>query len=162
MEGQETEIRAIVQAVVEEYLKAAPAYHAELDEEKKRRESLEQRVNELVAENERAQRSSAIRAELQRLGVVKLDLAYKAVKDEVPQGGPEMNDYLARFVGENPELLPARVAGGSGAGTGQRPGMGSGPAGIDLEKIRPGMNAEELERIRQEVARVASQTLRGY
>jgi hypothetical protein len=133
---------------------------AELAAERQLRESLEQRVNELVKENQEAKRSLAIRAELQRLGVVKLDLAYRAVKDETPLGGAEMNEYLARFVGENPELLPARVAGGSGAGTGQRPG--TGPAGIDLEKIRPGMNAEELERIRQEVARVASLTLRGY
>jgi hypothetical protein len=133
---------------------------AELAAERQLRESLEQRVNELVKENQEAKRSVAIRAELQRLGVVKLDLAYRAVKDETPQGGVEMNEYLARFVGENPELLPARVAGGSGAGTGQR--TGTGPAGIDLEKIRPGMNAEELERIRQEVARVASLTLRGY
>jgi hypothetical protein len=160
MDEEKPDLRVLVQAVVEEYLKAAPAHQAELEEEKKKRESLEQRVNELVAENQEAKRSVAIRTELQRLGVVKLDLAYRAVKEETPQGGAEMNEYLARFVGENPELLPARVAGGSGAGTGQRPGIG--PAGIDLEKIRPGMNAEELERIRQEVARVASLTLRGY
>jgi len=138
-----------------------------VEEERKRREALEQRVNELVAENQRArsaaeeaQRSSAIRQELHRLGVVNLELAYRAVKDEVPQGGAEMNEYLARFVAENPELLPGRVAGGSGAAAGQR--AGTGPAAIDLEKIRPGMNVEELDRIRQEVARVASLTLRGY
>ena len=34
------------------------------------------------AKAEEAERSSAIRAELQRLGVAKIDLAYKAVKDE--------------------------------------------------------------------------------
>jgi hypothetical protein len=132
-------------------------------------------VNELVAENQRAravadeaQRSSAIRAELQRLGVVKLDLAYKAVRDEIQRtedgrlvahGGADMSEHLARFVGENPELLPARLAGGSGAGAGQRSSPGA--AGLDLERIRPGMDAEELARIRQEVLRVASQTLRG-
>jgi ribosomal protein L29 len=32
---------------------------------------------------------------------------------------------------------------------------------VDLDRIRPGMNPEELERVRQEIARVASQTLRG-
>ncbi len=32
---------------------------------------------------------------------------------------------------------------------------------IDLDKIRPGMSPEELERVRQEILRVASQTLRG-
>ena len=131
----------------------------QLEEERKRREGLEQRVNELIAAAEAARRSSAIRAELQRLGVVKLDLAYKAVKDEIPEDLAQMNEHLARFVGENPELLPARLAGGSGAGAGQRSSPAA--AGLDLERIRPGMDAEELARIRQEVLRVASQTLRG-
>ncbi len=56
----------------------------------KKREQLERRVNELVAENQRsrkmaeeADRSATIRAELQRLGVAKVDLAFKAVKDEI-------------------------------------------------------------------------------
>jgi len=78
----------------------------------------------------------------------------------VAQGGSEMRDYLAQFVGENPELLPARVSGGSGASAGQRSGTES--RGIEIDKIRPGMSAEELDRVRQEVARVAQQTLRGF
>ena len=63
-------------------------------------------------------RGSAIRAELQKLGVAKLELAYKAVKDEVPREVGEMKEFLEKFVGENPELLPARLAGGSGASAG--------------------------------------------
>jgi hypothetical protein len=45
--------------------------------------------------------------------------------------------------------------------------MGSGPkaatntGGLDLDKIRPGMSPEELEKVRQEISRVASQALRG-
>lgn len=173
------DVRGIVQAVIQEFVKAEqskaePAYKTELVEERRRRESLEQRVNELVAENERArakaeeaERSAAIRSELQRLGVAKVDLAYRAVRDEIVRGddgrliaqdGAEMKDYLTKFVGENPELLPARLAGGSGASAGQR---NVGPAPVDLNKIKPGMDPEEMERIRQEVARVASQTLRG-
>ena len=76
-----------------------------------------------------------------------------------PHCGAELKEYLAQFVGENPELLPARLGGGSGAGTGQR----SSPegAGVDLARIKPGMNAEEMDRARQEIARVAAQTLRG-
>ena len=160
MEEARDEVREIVQ---------------ELEEERKKREGLEARVNELVAENqkakakaEEAERSSSIRAELQRLGVGKIDLAYKAVKDDVyrtedgrlmGQGGAELRDYLAQFVGENPELLPARLAGGSGASAGQRD-EGPGP-GFELDRIRPGMSAEELERMRREVARVAALTLRG-
>jgi hypothetical protein len=179
--GEESnDIRNIVQAVIQEFVqaeqrKAEPAYKTELVEERRRRENLEQRVNELVAENERArakaeevERSATIRSELQKLGVAKIDLAYKAVKDEILRGedgrlvtqdGGEMRDYLTRFVGDNPELLPARLAGGSGASAGQR--SAAGPAPVDLDKIRPGMNPEELERVRQEIARVASQTLKG-
>jgi hypothetical protein len=32
---------------------------------------------------------------------------------------------------------------------------------VDLERIRPGMSAEEMQRVREEIVRVASQTLRG-
>ncbi len=158
--------------------KAEPAYKAELLDERKRREDLEKRVNDLVQENvhsrrmaEEAERSSSIRAELQRLGVAKVDLAYRAVKDDVQrrddgqliarsgEGEVPLRDYLKQFVQENPELLPARITGGSG--------MGSGPkrlrirGGFDLDKIRPGMSPEELEKVRHEVSRVASQALRG-
>jgi hypothetical protein len=149
---------------------------AELAEERKRRESLEQRVNELVTENQKARtaaeeadRSSTIRSELQKLGVAKVELAYRAVKDDVyrsddgklmAQGGAEIREYLTQFVNENPELLPARMSGGSGANAGQR-GGGTGGGGVDLDMIRPGMSSEERERVRQEIARVASQTLRG-
>ena len=33
--------------------------------------------------------------------------------------------------------------------------------GVDIDKIGPSMSKEELERVRQEILRVASQTLRG-
>ena len=135
--AEETDIRAVLD---------------ELAEERRRRESLEKRVEE-------AERGSAIRAELQKLGVAKLELAFKAVKDEVPRDAAEMKEFLEKFVGENPELLPARLAGGSGASGGPRVGGGTGA--VDIENIRPGMSAEEMDRARQEIARVASQTLRG-
>jgi hypothetical protein len=141
---------------------------AELAEERTRRESLEKRVNELVSAAELADRSAAIRTELQKLGVAKVELAYRAVKDDVyrgedgklmAQGGTDVREYLKQFVNDNPELLPARMSGGSGASAGQRGGKDEG--GIHLEMIRPGMSAEDRERVRQEIARVASQTLRG-
>jgi hypothetical protein len=180
MAEEQNDIRSIVQAVIQEFVKAEqtkaePAYRVELVEERKRRENLEQRVNELVEENHRAraaaeesERGATIRAELQKLGVAKVDLAYKAVKDEIyrgedgrllAQGGTGIRDYLTQFVGENPELLPARLAGGSGANAGQRNSQGSGT--VDLDKIRPGMSAEDKERVRQEIVKVAAQTLRG-
>ena len=171
MGEEENDIRSIVQSVMQEFMGS----QAELAEERKRRESLEQRVNELVTENQKARtaaeeadRSATIRAELQKLGVAKVELAYRAVKDDVyraedgklmAQGGAEIREYLTQFVNENPELLPARIAGGSGANSGQRGGVGGG--GIDLDMIRPGMSAEDMDRVRQEIARVASQTLRG-
>ena len=35
------------------------------------------------------------------------------------------------------------------------------PRRVDLERIRPGMSAEEMQRVREEIVRVASQTLKG-
>jgi len=178
------DVRGIIREAIEEYArrevsKAEPAYKNELVEERKRREQLERRVNELIQENarsrqmaEEAERNATVRAELQRLGVAKVDLAFKAVRDEVRRaedgrlvalsenGAVSLRDYLTQFVSENPEFLPARNLGGSGAMKGPRT---SAPASstVDLDKIRPGMNPEELERVRQEIARLASQTLGG-
>jgi len=182
MEG--IDIQAVVKQAIQEYVnneqaKAQPAYKAELHEERRRREQLERRVNELVEENKRtrlvaeeAERTSAVRAELQRLGVAKVDLAFKAVQDEVvrsedgrlvarTEGGEiPVRDYLATFVKENPEFLPARIPGGSGmAGVLKSPA--SGGEAVTLDRIRPGMSAEDMRRVREEIVRVASQTLKG-
>jgi hypothetical protein len=179
-----TELRSIIRGVIEEFVqaeqvKAEPAYKAELIDERKRREDLERRVNELVKENQRtrevadeADRGSSIRAELQRLGVAKVDLAYRAVKDDIQrsvdgrltargeQGDVSVRDYLAQFVQDNPELLPARITGGSGVGSGSKVTPNVGGA-LSLEKIRPGMSADEHEKVRQEISRLANQALRG-
>ena len=74
-------------------------------------------------------------------------------------GESPVRDYLAAFVSENPEFLPARIAGGAGMTSNSK-----APATrttVDLERIRPGMNADEMQRVREEIVRVASQTLRG-
>jgi hypothetical protein len=188
IEAPETEthgpdLRAVVRGAIEEFLKAEqtrsePAYKAELLEERKRREQLERRMNELVDENRRTrqlaeetERGAVIRAELQKLGVSKVDLAFKAVKDDITRtedgrltartetGEMAVRDYLTRFVAENPELLPVRIPGGSGANAGQSQPVTA--PGVDLDKIRPGMSAEELDRVRKEIARVARQSMRG-
>jgi hypothetical protein len=179
MDAEQGDIRTVLREVIEEFLKpermrGESTDQASLSEEREKRELLERRVSELMVETEKAkarvdeaERSAAIRAELQRAGVTKLELAYKAIKDDilrgddgrlVTQGGAELREHIARFVGENPELLPARLAGGSGASSGQQ-GLG---VPVELDSIRPGMNPEELERVRQEIARVASLTLRGW
>ncbi|MBI3679015.1 MAG: hypothetical protein HY235_01185 [Acidobacteria bacterium] len=182
--NEPVDIKGMIRHVIREYAetereKAEPAYKAELVEERRRRETLERRVNELIEENRRsrasaeeAERSSTIRGELQRQGVTKLDLAYKALKEDIrraedgrfvvsrPEGEIGLREYVSQFVTENPEFLPARMTGGSGAASTQRSTTPAPPvAHIDLEKIRPGMDRAELERIRQEVIRVATQSL---
>ncbi len=183
-EQKDSSIRTIIREAIQEFVsteqrKAEPAYKAELVEERKRREQLERRLNELVEENRRsramaeeAERSTAIRAELQRLGVAKVDLAFRAVKDEVTrcedgrlmarsgEGPVPLKDYLAQFVAENPELLPARMLGGAGAGAAPKPAATGGGA-VDLDRIKPGMSPEELDRVRREIARIATQSLHG-
>jgi hypothetical protein len=183
---EETNVQDIVRAAIQEFTKSEaarqePAYKAELVDERKRREQLEQRVNQLAEENkksqamaEQAERESILRAELQRLGVAKVDLAFKAVKDEITRsedgrlvaksdhGDVSAKEYLKQFVADNPELLPSRIAGGSGAtGSGRASAPAASSSSVDLDKLRPGMNPEELERIREEISRVANQTLRG-
>lgn len=184
MEQESNELRRLMRGVIEEYLttertRAEPAYKAELVEEKRRRESLERRVNELVEENQRArrqaeesERSAAIRNELQRLGVAKVDLAFQVVKNEIrraedgrlvaktPEGEAGVREYLTAWVQENPEFLPARIAGGSGMTPGPRM-SGGGGYGIELERIRPGMSAEELQKVRERISQVARESLRG-
>ena len=179
MDGEQSEIRAMMREVIEEYVNTVqpkPEQQAELDEGRIKREELDRRLNELSAENQNirrradeADRNATVRAELQKAGVAKLELAYKAIKDEIQRsddgryvgpGGVELKVAVAQFVNENPELLPARLSGGSGMANGPR--LAQGEARIELEKIRPGMSPEELERVRQEIARVASQTLRGW
>jgi hypothetical protein len=175
----EPDVQTIVQQAINEYMRQdsarrEPAYKTELQEERRRREQLEKRLNEMGEENKKsraiadeAQRSTAIRSELQRLGVVKVDLAYKAVQDgvvrtedgRVTAGEQSLSEFLSGFVQENPEFLPARIAGGTGmTGTQKAPPAVAG--GIDLDKIGPSMSKEDLERARQEILRVASQSLR--
>ncbi len=181
---ENTDIHAIVRQAIQEFVsaeqsKSEPAYKTELQEERQRREQLERRLNEVVEEGKRArqqaeevERSAAIRAELQRLGVQKVDLAFKAVQDSIRRtddgsligrgehGEVSAKDYLSSFVKENPEFLPARIAGGTGiTATLKSPATGGEP--ITLDRIRPGMSAEEMQRVREEIVRVASQTLRG-
>jgi len=181
---QRIDVSSLVRQAVEEFTraqqsKAEPAYKVELEEERKRREQLERRLNDLVEENKRtrqaadeAERSSAIRAELQRLGVGKVDLAFKAVKDDIRKGGDgrlvartdsgevPLKEYLSDFVHENPEFLPARISGGSGTPSKQK-SVGGASSHIDLDKIQPGMSPQDLEQARQEIATIAAQMLRG-
>ena len=67
------DIRALIQDAIREFVnletaKSEPAYKAELEDERRRRETLERRMNELVEENRRSRQ---------------VDLAYKAVRDDI-------------------------------------------------------------------------------
>jgi hypothetical protein len=179
----ELDIQAVVQRAIAEFVqqdsvRREPALKAELQEERKRREALEKRLNLMAEENrktreaaEQAERSAKIRSELQALGVTKIDLAYKAVQDEIQrtedgrlvarrdQGDVSLREYLAEFVHENPEFLPARISGGTGIASGPRVSPTQAP--VDIEHISPSMTKEAKERVRQEILRVASQNLRG-
>src|SRR5574338_244560 len=173
LRGQESGVRS--QEPAGEEIQGPGSRGQEPVDSRAEREALEKKVHELVAENQRmraaaeaAERSAAIRAELQRLGVAKIELAYRAVKDDIyrgedgrlmAQGGTEMRDYVAQFVEENPELLPARIGGGSGASAPDR--EADARAELDWSRIRPGMDPEEMNRLRQEIARGAARTLRG-
>lgn len=178
------DMQSLVQQAIQEYVRQdqsrrEPAYKAELQDERKRREQMEQRLNELVEENKRsrqlaeeAERNAVIRSELQRLGVAKVELAHKVVQGDVfrtedgrlaartEHGEVGLKDYLSAFVSDNPEFLPARISGGSGMAATQK---GSVPTAgsIDLDRIKPGMTREEMDRVRQEIVRVASQTGRN-
>jgi hypothetical protein len=183
--SEESNVQAIVQQAIDEYMRQdtvrrEPAYKTELHEERRRREQLEKRVNELVEENKRsravadeAQRSTTIRNELQKLGVTKVDLAYKAVQDGIfrtddgrlvarsENGEQSAGEFLAGFVQENPEFLPARIAGGTGMTRSQKASTPEA-AGVDLDKISASMSKEDLDRVRQEILRVVTtQTPRG-
>lgn len=178
------DIRDVVRHAIEEFVraeqeKAEPAYKAELQDERKRREGLEARLNQLVEENrksraiaEEADRNSQIRSELQRMGVAKLDLAFRAVKDDIMRTedgqlrakGPEgksLQEYLTGFVQDNPELLPARIAGGSGIQAPTKNTAQDTPGSLEIDKIKPGMNKDDLDRVRREISRLAHQALRG-
>src|SRR5580658_2901540 len=176
--SEPVDVQTIVQQAVDEYMRQdvvrrEPAYKTELHEERRRREQLEKRVNELVEENKHsralayeAQRSTNIRAELQKLGVTKVDLAYKAVQDGIVRaedgrlvargdnGELPVAEFLASFVHENPEFLPARIAGGTGMTGAQKSAPHVTGGGFDLDKISPSMSKEELDKVRQEILRV--------
>lgn len=141
-----------------------------LAEERERRLELERRVRALDEQSRRAQqerseaeRVNRIREGLQQRGVRKTDLALRVVRDDVRPGSDgelvadykgaqaSLDEYLDRFVADNPEFLPPRIAGGSGATGGS---SGLAPGGLDLDSIRPGMSPDDSKRAWREVARL--------
>ncbi len=179
----ELDVQGLIQRAISEYVRQdstrrEPALKAELQEERRKREGLEKRLNQMATENQKsreaaelAERSSKIKSELQALGVAKVDLAYKAIGDNIQRtddgrliartevGEVGLREYLGNFVHENPEFLPARIAGGTGVVASPRASQGR--AAVDIDFISPSMTTEEKERVRQEILRVTSQGSRG-
>ena len=179
------DLRTLIRDILQEYSQVEkdiqePAYKTELVEERRKREQLERRLTELEGESQRnrklaeqAQLHSAVRAELQKHGISKIDLAFKAIKDDflttasgeiAGQQGKNLvplTEYVTQFVQSNPELLPARISGGAGAASQSRSVLAQVGNPVDLDRIRPGMDARDLDRIREEVAKVALQALSG-
>jgi hypothetical protein len=177
------DFKSLIRSVIEDFAMAQagttePAYKTELLEERRRREQLEAKMNDLVAENtkskmaaEAANRSAQIRAELSTFGVVKVDLVFRIIKDDIqqaangslvastPNGDVSLHDYLARFLNDNPEFLPARIAGGSGLSTPSQTPLTR--SALDVDQIRPGMSGEQLQSMREQISQVAAKTLRG-
>ena len=175
MEG---ELEGLVRKAVAKFRRHASEDDGDLKgklrEERRRREELERRLSEVRQENRRAhqqaeqsERHVEIRDTLRELGVQKTDLAFRLVKDEIfrtDEGdlyadleGERLpyREYLKRFVSDNPEFLPPRIAGGSGATGVERKDFST--PGIDLEQIRPGMSREKLAQAWKEVARLAGE-----
>lgn len=177
LEADASSMKKLIEDVVREFHAAQgkqqePVYRAELAEERRQRKEMERQLRDLVEENRRAKEraeqvetASFIKGELQKLGVNKVELAFKAIKDDVQKdssglysarsakGTQSLEEYLRSFVEENPELLPARnVTGTGGQSSGRRANT---QVGLELESIRPGMSQDELAKARLEIARVA-------
>lgn len=176
------DVRGIVHEAFQEFLRhkqqeSEPAHRAELQEERRRREQLESQVRELLQKTReselevaRTRMTGAVRDELQKHGVTKVDLAFRVIKDDVRQtehgdyvirgrdGDVPLQEYVKKFVDENPEFLPPRIKGGSGSS-----GMGGDAAGarFDLDAIRPGMSDEERRQLHAAIATLASQTFKS-
>ena len=130
---------------------------------------MQRRIDELSAERDSLLRAAAetgrrnaINTALERAGVQKIDLAFRAIQADVRSDAEgrvvaisegreiSLDEYVSSFVAENPELLPARLFGGSGAVS---PPRSMGP---DINSIRPGMSEAELGEVRAEIARLAA------
>ena len=155
-----------------------PNLRERLEEEQRSRSQLEKQIQELSDESRRARqgaertdRHSQVQTGLRELGVQKVELAFRLVKDAVYRGDDgelyadlkgaavPYRKFLKDFVSENPEFLPPRISGGSGA-SGMEGQEISGA--IDLDKIRPGMSREEMAEAWKEVARLAGQRPQGW
>jgi hypothetical protein len=146
-----------------------------LEEERRRRAELERQVRDLGEESrqlrrqaEESERRARLREGLKERGVRKTQLAMRLIEPDVRRGEDgelfgewegarvPLEEYLNTFVRENPEFLPPRIPGGSGATGGG--GSELTRSGFDLDSIRPGMSPADTRQAWSEVARLVGAT----
>jgi len=137
-----------VRRAIQEYMSHSgepktPDWKSKAAEEQRRRRDLERRLNELKEEHRRTRQQAE---QSERFSVVR-------------DAQTPVDEYLKRFVAENPEFLPPRIAGGSGARGAEQSELST--AGFELERIRPGMSREETAQAWKEVARLAGLNLKS-
>jgi hypothetical protein len=128
-----------------------------------------QEAAELKAEASRLRKEQYLRQTFSALGVENLDLAVKAVHEDIVEDGDRQwvtktaggavpaQQYLTEFLKKNRELLPARRLQGAGMPASR---MESG-GGVDLEEIRPGMDPATLKKVRDAIGRAMGVFPRG-
>ncbi|MDE2103010.1 MAG: hypothetical protein KGL39_37545 [Patescibacteria group bacterium] len=133
---------------------------AELDAERKTRTEAEGR-----AKAEKL--TGALRTELLKyVPAERIDAALRIFGPDVKYtdegnivGGAEdspLKDFIETTIKHHEYLLPAKSVGGAGASAGSRRVQP-----VDLNDLKPGMKADDLARVREEIARVASEAMRG-
>jgi len=142
-----------------------------LEQERRQRLELERQVKDLSEESralrrqaEESDRRTRLREGLKERGVRKTHLALRLLEPDVRRNSDgelvgdwegsllPLDDYLNRFVQENPEFLPPRISGGSGSSGGRSAELTR--SGFDLDAIRPGMKPDETREAWNEVARL--------
>ncbi|MBK7927502.1 MAG: hypothetical protein IPJ98_08415 [Bryobacterales bacterium] len=123
----------------------------------------------LKAEASRLRKDQYLRQALSALGVENLELAVKAVREDIVEAGGQKwvapgeggdvpaQEYLAEFLKKNRELLPARRLQGGGMPASRVESGGS----VDLEEIRPGMDPVTLKKVRDAIGRAMGVFPRG-
>lgn len=126
-------------------------------------------AEELKSEASRLRKDHFLRQALSSMGVENLDLAVKAVREDIVEAGDRKwmatgeggevpaQEYLTEFLKKNRELLPARRLQGGGMPASRVESGGS----VDLEEIRPGMDAMTLKKVRDAIGRAMGVSPRG-
>jgi hypothetical protein len=129
------------------------------------RKALEKLKDEKILQ----EREMFLKDELRALGVRNVDLAFRAVRDDIGQSDSKewvatiegqsvpAVQFLKQFVSRNPELMPARMI--SGGGTPSR--MEEYRGECDLDQIRPGMDPATMRRAREAVVKIIAQSKRA-